>query len=95
MLKRYVFIAYRNTCGYILNSGGYVKDKLNTDVILKEFWRNNERFADLFNTFLFNNERILQPDCLQELDTDVSTVIELKGHAQTISRMRDLLMERS
>ena len=68
-----------------------MKDKLNTDVLLKEFWRNNERFADLFNTFLFNSEMILQPDCLQELDTDVSSVIELKGHTQTISRMRDLV----
>ncbi len=31
------------------------------DAVLKEFWRVNERFADLFNTVLFGGEEIICP----------------------------------
>ena len=31
-------------------------NKIKQDTILKNFWKNNDRFADLFNTFLFNGE---------------------------------------
>ena len=68
-----------------------LKDKINTDVLLKDFWRDNERFADLFNTILFQGKKVLDPNNLHEMDTDVSGVIELKGYSQTISRMRDLI----
>ena len=33
-------------------------NKIKPDTILKNFWKNNDRFADLFNTFLFNGEEI-------------------------------------
>ena len=39
-------------------------NKIKPDTILKNFWKNNDRFADLFNTFLFNGEEILKPDDL-------------------------------
>ena len=29
------------------------KNKIKPDVVMKEFWRVNERFADLFNGVLF------------------------------------------
>lgn len=29
------------------------KKKVKTDVVLKDFWRQNERFADLFNAVVF------------------------------------------
>lgn len=61
------------------------------DVILKEFWRDNERFADLFNTFFFNGEKILSAESLQEMDTDVSGTIKVEGYNQSISRMRDVI----
>lgn len=64
---------------------------MNTDILLKDFWRDNERFADLFNTILFYGEKVLDPKSLQEMDTDVSGAIELKGYNQTISRSRDVI----
>ena len=54
------------------------------DAVLKEFWRVNERFADLFNTVLFGGEEIICPCDLQEMDTDVSGVIEMKGYLSLI-----------
>ncbi|KAI4446218.1 hypothetical protein C823_000736 [Eubacterium plexicaudatum ASF492] len=41
-----------------------VKNKLKPDIVLKNFWRDNDRFADLFNGSLFHGEKILQPDML-------------------------------
>ena len=68
-----------------------LKSKINTDVLLKDFWRDNERFADLFNTILFQGKKVLDPNSLHEMDTDVSGAIGLKGYNQTISRMRDVI----
>lgn len=68
-----------------------MKNTIKTDVILKDFWRDNDRFADLFNTVIFDGERIIDPTSLLELDTDVSGLIELKGYNQTISRTRDII----
>ena len=48
------------------------KTKAKPDTRMKEFWRNNERFADLFNAFFFNGEKVIDPEDLQEADTDVS-----------------------
>lgn len=31
-------------------------DKVKRDVLLKDFWRSNERFADLFNAVMFQGE---------------------------------------
>ena len=35
-------------------------NKIKQDTILKNFWKNNDRFADLFNTFLYNEKEILK-----------------------------------
>ena len=68
-----------------------LRSKISTDVLLKDFWRDNERFADLFNTVLFQGKKVLDPKSLQEMDTDVSNIIGLKDYNQTISRMRDVI----
>lgn len=68
-----------------------VKNRINADVLLKDFWRDNDRFADLFNTILFQGKRVLEPADLQEMDTDVSGMIELKDYNETISRARDVI----
>ena len=52
--------------------------KIKTDVILKDFWRQNDRFADLFNAVVFQGKEVLKPEALQESDTDVSVLIRLK-----------------
>ena len=38
--------------------------KVKTDVILKEFWRQNDRFADLFNAVVFQGKQVLRPEDL-------------------------------
>ena len=67
------------------------KAKLSTDIILKEFWRNNDRFADLFNTVLFDGMQVLEANELEEMDTDVSGTVDVKGFNQSISRIRDVI----
>ncbi len=54
------------------------------DVIFKGFWRVNEHFADLFNTVVFHGKEILKPEILEEMDTDVSGVIEMKDYKEII-----------
>lgn len=62
-----------------------------TDVLLKDFWRVNERFADLFNTVFFHGESVICPEDLQEMDTDVSGIIEIKDYKETLTRSRDIV----
>lgn len=66
-------------------------DKVKPDVLLKDFWRSNERFADLFNAVMFQGEEVLRPEELQEMDTDVSGIIQLKDQAESLVRIRDVV----
>lgn len=61
------------------------------DVVLKDFWRDNRRFADLFNTVLFQGKEVLKPDALEEQDTEISGIIEMKNYRETLSRSRDVV----
>lgn len=65
--------------------------KLKADVVLKNFWRDNERFASLFNAVVFNGEEVIMPDNLEETDTDLSNIIELKTYRETLERSRDVI----
>ena len=49
-----------------------VKSKITPDTILKNFWKDNNRFADLFNACFFDGNPELNPDDLTEVDTDRS-----------------------
>ena len=53
-----------------------IKNNVKPDTVLKTFWKNNQRFADLFNTVLFEGNPILKPNDLKEADTDVSSIIK-------------------
>lgn len=66
-------------------------DNVKSDVILKNFWRSNERFADLFNAVIFGGKEILHAECLEEMDTDVSGIIETKDYKETLTRSRDVV----
>lgn len=68
---------------------------LNQDLTLKQFWRDNDRFADLFNAVLFHGESIIHPKDLSEMDTDVSTQISTKEGTKTIRRYRDVIKKSS
>lgn len=61
------------------------------DVRLKEFWRHNERFADLFNAVVFNGKEVIKPEDLREMDTDMSNVVPVKGMEQSLTRARDVI----
>ncbi len=66
-------------------------NSIQPDVILKHFWRDNRRFADLFNAVIFKGEQVINPNELKEMDTDVSEVIKLKGYSESIKRNRDIV----
>lgn len=36
--------------------------KLKPDTVLKNYWCNNEQFADLFNAVLFDGEPVIKPE---------------------------------
>lgn len=66
-------------------------NKIKQDTALKNFWKDNERFADLFNAALFNGKRILRPEDLKEVDTDVSSLLRFNGHAETLQKVFDVV----
>lgn len=66
---------------------------LKPDVVLKDYWRNNDRFADLFNQVFFNGEALLTADKLDDRDTEDSAVIVEKGRVMSVSRARDLVKQ--
>ena len=65
--------------------------EIKTDTIFKEFWRSNERFADLFNAALFGGQEVLTPDSLTEADTDVSGTVRMGDYESTFARSRDVV----
>ncbi|MCD8103809.1 MAG: hypothetical protein LUF35_02110 [Lachnospiraceae bacterium] len=67
------------------------RESTKVDVRLKDFWRDNNRFADLFNAVLFEGQEILKPDALEEADTDVSGIIQLKQYQESLVRARDVV----
>ena len=52
------------------------QNKIKPDTILKNFWKDNHHFADLFNAALFEGEQVSK-SCMifWKLDTDVSSMI--------------------
>ena len=65
--------------------------KIKADVILKDFWRQNDRFADLFNAVVFQGKQVLKPEALQEMDTDLSGIIRFKDYEESLVRTRDVV----
>ena len=43
------------------------KNNIKPDTILKNFWKDNHHFADLFNAALFEGEQVLNPADLLEV----------------------------
>lgn len=66
-------------------------DKTKNDTVSKDFWRDNEHFADLFNAVLFGGEQVVKPDNLEEMDTDVSGVIMADDYKLSLGRFRDVV----
>ena len=55
------------------------------DVRLKEFWRQNNHFADLINAVVFHGRQRITPEMLVEQDTDISGAVSFPEYEETLS----------
>lgn len=62
---------------------------LKPSTVLKNYWSDNEQFADLFNAVLFGGRQIIRPEELEDLDTEESTVLTHREYAESIGASRD------
>ena len=62
---------------------------LKADTVVKNYWRDNERFADFFNAVLFDGEEVIKAEELEDVDTEESMVLEHKDYAESIQAARD------
>ncbi len=65
--------------------------KREADIRYRKYWRDNERFADLFNTVAFQGEVKINPEDLREVDTNVSALIQVAELERSIERTRDVM----
>lgn len=64
-----------------------------SNAAMKEYVGRKERFADLFNYFLFQGELIIRPEDLETVDGESDIIIDdAKGKEQEIHRYRDITM---
>lgn len=68
---------------------GKKTQKLKPDTVLKNYWNNNEKFADLFNAVLFGGRQVIRPEELENVDTEESHVLEHRKYAESIQASRD------
>ena len=71
-----------------------IKDKrveLKVDALLKSFWKDKQRFADLFNTCLFAGETVICPEQLVEQDSVSAESLESAGWIESVERIRDVI----
>ena len=62
---------------------------LKPDIVLKNYWNDNEQFADFFNAVLFDGRQIIRAEELEDVDTEDSTVLEHREYAESIRASRD------
>lgn len=62
---------------------------LKPDVVLKNYWNDNEQFADLFNAVLFAGRQVIQPEELADMDTEESNILEHRNYAESMKAARD------
>ena len=65
------------------------KQKLSPDIVLKNYWNDNEQFADMFNAVLFEGKQMIKADELVDADTEESMVFEHRKYADSIKASRD------
>ena len=69
----------------------FMTQKRKPDIILGNYWSDNDHFADLYNAVLFDGKPVLLPEDLEELDSNVSHIFEHKDLIQNIVANRDVL----
>ena len=68
---------------------GKENQNLKPDIIIKNYWHNDEQFADFFNAVLFDGQQIIKPDELEDLDTEQSSILEHRKYTESIGASRD------
>ena len=63
------------------------------DNIAKIYFKDNYRFADLFNFYIYKGEKRIKPENLKNLDSSLNIVLDKLGSIGHLSRQRDLYKE--
>lgn len=67
------------------------RQDLKPDTVLKNYWSDNEKFADIFNAVLFEGRQVIKPEELEDMDTEESSVLEHRDYVESIQASRDLI----
>lgn len=65
--------------------------KIKPDTILKSYWADNNHFADLFNTVVFNGQTLIDASRLEDVDTNISIISEQSGQIESVELTRDII----
>ncbi|MBD5135978.1 MAG: hypothetical protein HDT39_08455 [Lachnospiraceae bacterium] len=68
-------------------------NELNADIQAKNYWRDNERFADFLNSVCFGGKEVIQPDRLKDADTEEAVSYIKDDQLKNIVRYRDVIKE--
>ena len=69
------------------------KNTLSPDIVLKTYWRDRNRLADLYNQAFFDGEERIIPESLTELDSDES-VMQLENRTvSATTKIRDVVKQ--
>ena len=64
------------------------------DVITKKYISDNEKFADIFNYYLYDGEKVIRSEDLEERDiTELAAVLTNDGSIETKEKLRDVLKQ--
>lgn len=63
--------------------------ELKPDTVLKNYWSDNEQFADIFNAVLFKGKQIIKAEELEDVDTEESSLLEHRDYVESIKASRD------
>ena len=55
---------------------------------IQDFWKDNRRFADLFNTVLYDGKQVILPEKLMEADSNLSGSIQTKRRKMSLLKRR-------
>ena len=70
------------------------KQGLKPDIVLKNYWDDNERFADLFNAVLFEGRQVIVPEELEDEGTETSFAAGNRGYRKPFQASRDNIKKR-
>ena len=60
------------------------------DILEKQYLRNNERFADAFNYYIYKGNQVINPNDLKEVDTEEIAVPYGNDAKEPVQRIRDV-----